>query len=109
MRRVKFKVWDSISECYYYWGNIQNNQFNDFDLTHYTMEQSTSCRDRHGTEIFEGDLITHHGRNGGEPHPVVYDMSKAAFCGSYGINYPLQEGEFYGLAIEVVGNIHSNR
>jgi uncharacterized phage protein (TIGR01671 family) len=56
MREIKFRVWDSISKAYHYWGNIQNNKFNDFDLNHYTLEQYTGLKDNKGNNIFEGDI-----------------------------------------------------
>lgn len=78
----------------------------DFEVIPETVCQFTGLTDKNGKEIYEGDVIIHAGRNGGKPHSIVYDLEKAAFCGSYGLNYPLQSGEFYSDQIEVIGNIH---
>lgn len=98
----KFKQWH-----YWGWCGIED----EFISPHQGYRKSpsyqfTGLKDKNDKDIYEGSIIIHNGRNGYKPHEVIFDVTKAAFCGSYGINYPLQEGEFYSQSIEVVGNIH---
>jgi uncharacterized phage protein (TIGR01671 family) len=90
-----------------YWQPFEDATQNTYhEVIPETVGQFTGLLDKNGNEIYESDLISHNGRNGGEPHLVVFDIEKAAFCGSYGINYPLQSGELYANQIEITGNIH---
>ena len=110
MREIKFRAWDGQKM---YLLHLDDWTFNNALLCHRNaplgdVMQFTGIKDNSGVEIYEGDIITHIGRNGCKPHQIIWDSTKAAFCGSYGMNYPLQEGEFYGLGIEVIGNIYEN-
>ena len=81
-----------------------------YDFEDVVLMQSTGLYDRHGVEIFQGDIVEI--VYDGEPFTgvVVYDLGEADFKATnnredYGNNFQyLTVGE----SIEVIGDIHKN-
>lgn len=73
-----------------------------------TGEESefTGLLDKNGKEIYEGNIIIHPSRNGNKPYSVIFSNFYSAWCGDYGLKYPLLVSELE--KIEVIGNIYEN-
>ena len=114
MREIKFRVWDSISTAYHYWGNIQNNKFNDFDLEHYTLEQFTGLQDKNGVDIYEGDILEHtvkdYHKRVGQVFKNTVEYYNGNICGwrirNKSFHKKLTENWLFNQEAEVIGNIH---
>ena len=102
LREIKFRVWDSISKAFHYWGNIQNNNFNDFDLEHYTLLQFTGLKDINGRDIYEGDVCKYKNYKG-----VVSYEFRGYQCKPKNHN-GLDVLSYREDLIEVIGNIYQN-
>jgi hypothetical protein len=115
-REIKFRAWDGLRMTT---GGIMFNTSTgsvvvpteqsirmDKITNPWHLMEFTGLYDNAGKEIWEGDLITNHSRNGGNPHPVIYHAPLAAWCGDYGNKYPLQDGEL--VEVTVVGNIYQH-
>ncbi len=102
LREIKFRVWDSISKAFHYWGNIQNNKFSDFDLEHYTLMQYTGSKDKNGIDIYEGDVCKYKNYKG-----VVSYVGRGYECKANNHN-GLDMLRYREELIEVIGNIYQN-
>jgi uncharacterized phage protein (TIGR01671 family) len=112
-RTIKVRVWDSISKAYHYWGNIQSNRFNDFDLDHYTLEQYIGLRDKNEIEICEGDII-----KAWHSEHEIFEVKEVKFenC-TFTIGRYWKDGthdwysmeQYCSYELEVIGNIHENK
>ena len=113
MREIKFRAWDGrkIIQSYAHIGSggrmyTSHTQNPEPD---YIVMQYTGLKDRHGVEIYEGDIIkyiTQYYGNKVEHQKVVEwidDMQDDSFGESLSMGY-----RFHGGDIEVIGNIYEN-
>lgn len=119
-RPLKFRFWDKVCEEYLDLGNSTFElPFMDFkgrlwkivgdfdtrvDVTdQFILEQYTGLKDKHGKEIFEGDVVS-----GGESNEVItWSNEYSGFCiGGDSYGWMVDEGQTY--KVEVIGTIHTD-
>lgn len=102
----KFRAWDSKTKTMGTTFNpFPNNTSGCFDK-HIILMQYTGLKDKHGKEIYEGDLIKFETHK--YPHKIIFDLG--AFKGKQ------IKGKFQGYAdglffyrSDVIGNIYENK
>lgn len=122
MRELKFRVWnkdsnDWLHDCMlketvfgctsgYKWNSVGGfaELHPSRDHPEYTIEQYTGLKDRHGKEIYEGDIV-----DDGEGHigKVLYNERIASFAYEWG-NCGSTFMGLYTSDMKVIGNIHEN-
>lgn len=144
MREIRFRAWDKELVVMRSWEYLRENNFNynrewyrdntgedkpndiwsDDDLT---PEQFTGLKDRHGREIYEGDIVVYR-RNRSIYRPLPYDSYSEVCFGEYAFGEYENACHGYGWYLrditdspdgacigpdtsdlyEVAGNIHEN-
>lgn len=117
MREIKFRAWDKDDLCMRDWDNLlshvyakdKNTIFNDSD---YEVMQFTGLKDKHGKEIYEGDIV----RKDGWIYEIRWSKYGAGFdLATKNDSWPKQEdgyayhsGLYDTEIIEVIGNVYEN-
>lgn len=111
MRPFKFRSWDEEN------GMIQAQTLyfdkdGNFSMPYVkNLMQFTGLLDKHGTEIYEGDIVKvkddweTYGQNGGEIYSVIFTKGGFRAKGKYdGTGFWMEDGDDFS----VLGNIYSN-
>lgn len=115
MRELKFRVWSEEDKEYRTDLNVFRLHDGKIICTspayslegdRFDAEQYTGLKDRHGKEIYEGDIVVNTYYDDGEMYKVLWVDDSVAF----GME-SLDDMELYKLpleSLEVIGNIHEN-
>lgn len=108
-REIKFRAWDVMEKRWcsnpivgsIVYEVIVNKDTDVLDHDNHILMQFTGLLDRHGREVYEGDIVT----EGGRPYVIEYDDRRAAY------NYKTKTSSvllylFHGV---VIGNIFENK
>lgn len=108
-REIKFRAWDTAAKKFYTPIISVSGKSTDFDDNVYTyieyadpLMQYTGLKDKHGVEIYEGDIVIRTSYHNNLKEVVEYR--------NYGF-YPLSLVGFnsdYIHVLEVIGNIYEN-
>ena len=120
MRKFRFRAWDTEKNKMVKVDTIDFNNGNVNDVDFYNQEihfgfstillQYTGLKDKNGTEIYEGDILTDHGDEG--PLYVEYSNERAMFVfvdkfDPFGVtSYSTLQISYEQF--EVIGNIYEN-
>lgn len=85
------------------------NGISGIEIDYKTIGQYTGMVDKHGTKIFEGDIVDFSKRpDNGDYGAVIYDADETEFGIEYYNIYRSLGKNYYPENIEVIGNIYDN-
>ncbi len=98
MRKIKFRMWDGNNRHFVYPELIELNSGLEY-------QQYTGLKDRHGVEIYAGDII-----KGKDHYEGLHILGIVGFRdGSFCIKNPvITHYRWIDYDIEVIGNVHDN-
>jgi uncharacterized phage protein (TIGR01671 family) len=110
MREIKFRQF--INGKFHYWGNKNQNCFIGPVTPIIESQQFTGLKDKHGKEIYEGDIV----RKDGWIYEIRWSKYGAGFdLATKNDSWPKQEdgyayhsGLYDTEIIEVIGNVYEN-
>lgn len=116
--RFKFRVWDTIDKTYDYnfpfnavgafyvredghlCSDYGNTVCPEFKQDRFIIEQCTGLKDKNGTLIYEGDIVSINGVGG----VITWLESQAAFCAKSDSD---AEYSMDFCPFEIIGNVHT--
>lgn len=111
MREIEFRAWDVTNKCWYPGGAIVfpiNSMSENAKKIGYELSQYTGLKDKNGTPICEGDIITLSEHEGSVPHEVIYSTSEAMFLLAPKGNRTSEACAWLRGDMFVVGNVYEN-
>ena len=112
MREIKFRAWDKLNKEMF---NVESINFQERrvykdDVTYcnfYNIElmQYTELKDKNNKEIYEGDIVIHHGKM----HNIIFNTEEAIFVlkdDEFELEIPFTNNN--NKRMEIVGNIYEN-
>ncbi len=103
---IKFRVWDKTRNEYLSKEFVETFEFRLFNSNFYIFEQFTGQKDKHGKDIYVGDIV-YYGRDE-ENFVIGYDktISSISICNG-DVCYTFDN--LYGKDLEIIGNINENK
>lgn len=103
MRTLKFRIWNTKGKCFYTDEHVKANFFNYIEkMPDEPIMQFTGLLDRHGKEIYEGDVVK--SRIDDETDQWVIDMSDFGWFRSP-IGHAFDNS---WIEFEIIGNIYES-
>lgn len=111
MREIKFRAWDG-ERMHKAFDLTQNPLFWWKDNYDYPLMQYTGLKDKNGVEIYEGDLITNHGRTNDmklRTYQIYWSAQQARFSAKdHRAKSNTAIDDFSMEQCEVIGNLWEN-
>lgn len=118
-REIKFRAWDGermhSGGDALYWLDMTGLLYGDFGssgvrpVKNHSLMEFTGLKDKNGTEIYEGDILTGFGFLApGTKMPVIFHQEHAQFVCSDGNGVYYFSSPSDAKFIEVIGNIHQH-
>lgn len=98
-REIKFRIWNTDSKKWVQYLSYCIDDITEVKKDWHIIMQYTGLKDKHGKEIYEGDICNRFHLRG------VVTYYNGMFILQDGFNEPLKN-ELYG--IEIIGNIYEN-
>lgn len=103
MRTLKFRIWNTKGKCFYTSDHVKANFFNFIEkMPDQPIMQFTGLLDRHGKDIYEGDILKENLSFGG--HKSVEYIGNGFWCKNENGDRSMPTEEYR----EVIGNIYEN-
>lgn len=106
---LKFRAWDGLNKKFTYWTMNDLCTYAEKDEKPSALDdwqQDTSLLDRHGKEIYEGDILNYARRDFEGGVNVIVGWSGSGFYVGYGHHIPITE--ILKMKSEIIGNIWEN-